>query len=418
MLMSHAHGKIKSMATAAILIVAAGCSKSEPPEAEPVAPVQTVAAQRLPIRHIIQSRGILYPYDQAGIVPKISAPIRAFYVNRGDHVRQGQLLAVLENRDLEAAAAEGKRLVEQAESAYRSTTVVSLPEEIAKAQSEVQISKEELDAAQKVYDSRKALLEQGALARKQLDEATVAYIQARNRHNMALQHLEALQKVGREEQTKTAQAQLDAAKARNEGASAQLGYSQIYCPISGVIADRPLYAGEMAAAGAPLLTVMNISSVIARANVPADQLSYIKLGNAATIAASDASAELHGKVTVVSPALEQNSTTAEIWISAPNPGERLRPGSSVQVSILAETVPDAVVIPLSALLPSQEGATIVMVAGSDALAHERKIETGIREGDKIQVVKGLEPGEQVITVGALGLQDKAKISFGASGKHE
>jgi HlyD family secretion protein len=295
---------------------------------------------------------------------------------------------------------------------------VSLPEEIAKAQSEVQISKEELDAAQKVYDSRKGLLEQGALARKQLDEAAVAYIQARNQHNVALQHLEVLQKVGREEQIKTAQAQLDAAKARNEGTSAQLGYSQIHSPIDGVIADRPLYAGEMASAGAPLLTVMNISSVVARANVPADQLSFIKLGNAATITALNASEELHGKVTVVSPALEPNSTTAEVWISAANPGERLRPGLSVQVSILAEMVPDAVVIPLSAILPSQEGATIVMVAGSDALAHERKIETGIREGDKVQVVKGLEPGEQVLTIGALGLQDKAKISIETSGKNE
>ena len=264
------------------------------------------------------------------------------------------------------------------------------------------------------YESRKALLEQGALPRRQVDEANVAYVQARSQYEVAAKHLDSLEKVGKDAETKQAQAQLEAAKARNQGAEVQLEYSRILSPIDGVITDRPLYAGEMTGPGTPLLTVMDISRVVARANVPAEQLAFLKVGNPATITAVDSSAELHGKVTVVSPALDPNSTTAEVWVEAQNPGEQFKPGSSVQVSILAETAEDAIVIPLAAILPTEEGGSIVLVVGSDSLAHERKIEIGIRETDRVQVLKGLEPGEQVIVVGGLGLEDGARVRIEAT----
>jgi multidrug efflux pump subunit AcrA (membrane-fusion protein) len=74
-------------------------------------------------------------------------------------------------------------------------------------------------------------------------------------------------------------------------------------------------------------------------------------------------------------------------------------------------VRDAIVIPVSALLSSDEGGEKVMVAGADSLAHERPVTVGIRSGDDVQIIKGLKPAEQVITQGALGLDDKAKIQI-------
>jgi multidrug efflux pump subunit AcrA (membrane-fusion protein) len=343
------------------------------------------------------------------VTPKISAPINEFHVNRGDHVTKGQLIAVLESRDLAAAVVEAKGMYEQAQASYRSTTAATLPDEIAKAQADVKSAKQALDAAQKMYESRKELRQQGALAQRLVDEANVAYVLANSQYDVALRHLTALEEVGKDAETRQAQAQVDSAKGHYDGAEAQLGYSKIYSPITGVITDRPLYAGEMANAGAPLLTVMDLSRVVVRANISSEQLPFLKVGDPATVATLDGSEELHGKVTVVSPALDPNSTTAEVRIEVANPGERLRPGVAIEVSILAETVKDAIVIPLAAVLPSAEGENIALVVGSDSLAHERKIETGIRETDKVQVLKGLEPGEQVIVVGGLGLEDKAKV---------
>jgi len=409
MLNYHLNKTIRTTAALWVLLLASGCSQKEAPEAESVAPVQVAPVVRAPMQRFIKARGIVYPNDQASVTPKISAPINEFQVNRGDHVAKGQLIAVLESKDLAAAVVEAKGLYEQAQASYRSTTAASLPDEIAKSQADVKSAKQALDAAQKMYESRKELLQQGALAQRQVDEANVAYVQANSQYDVALKHLTALEEVGKDAETRQAQAQVDAAKGHYDGAVAQLGYSKIYSPIAGVITDRPLYAGEMANAGTPLLTVMDLSRIVARANISAEQLPFLKVGDPATVAALDGSEELHGKVTVVSSALDPNSTTAEVRIEVANPGERLRPGVAIEVSILAETVKDAVVIPLAAVLPSAEGENIALVVGSDSLAHERKIETGIRETDRVQVLKGLEPGEQVIVVGGLGLEDKAKV---------
>src|ERR1700728_4172673 len=121
---------------AILLLLAAGCARKEEQEAEPVVPVQVVAARADAIRRIVEADGILYAVNQASITPKISAPVRVFYVNRGDHVRQGQLLALLENSDLAAGALESKGQFDQAEANYRSITAATIPEEVIKAQTD------------------------------------------------------------------------------------------------------------------------------------------------------------------------------------------------------------------------------------------------------------------------------------------
>jgi multidrug efflux pump subunit AcrA (membrane-fusion protein) len=372
-----------------------------------VAPVQVAVATKRPIPRTIAGSGILWPKDQAAIAPKISAPVKKFYVNRGDRVRSGELLAVLENRDLEAAVSENQSLVEQADSAYRNTATGSLPQEVAKAQSDVHAAREALDAARKLYESRQALLKQGALARRQVDEANVAFTQAQSQYDIALKQLQTIQNVGQQEQIRAAKAQQEAARARYNAAKAQLSYSEIRSPISGVVADRPLYEGEMASGGAALITVMDTSSVIAKVNLTQDQASYLKIGDPAEILSPEGSSA--AKVTVISPAVNANSTTVEIWAEAPNPRSLLKPGANVRVIFQAGSVPDALVVPESALLSSKEGELTVLLAGTDGVAHERQVETGIHANGEVQILSGIKPGEQVVTRGGVGLEDGAKI---------
>jgi len=392
-----------------LLLVAAGCSKKEETEAEAVAPVQTAEARAGSIRRIIEADGILYPQNQASVVPKISAPVSVFYVDRGDHVRRDQVLARLENRDLAAAAQESKGQYEQAEANYRNTTAAAVPDEMVKAQADVQAGKAAMDAARSVYDSRQKLYQQGALARKLVDDAQVAYVQARGQYDAAQQHLQALESAGKQEQIKSAAAQVDTAKAHYEGAAALLSYSEVRSPISGVISERNLYPGEMATAGSPLLTVMDISRVVARTNVPQGQAGYLKVGDAATVRQVDSTEEVPGKVIVVSPAVDPNSTTVQVWVEAPNPGERLKPGVTVHVTMVATTLQGAVIVPAAALLPGAEGGSQVVVVGADSVAHVQKVEPGVRDGDELQILSGVKPGDQVVTVGGLGLEDGAKV---------
>lgn len=410
--------KMTLLFTAASLMAIPGCSKKEQKEAEPVVPVQVAPVRQDSIRRIVTADAVLYPQDQAAVMPKITAPVRKFLVNRGDRVRQGQLLALLENRDLQAAAMASKGQYQQAESNYRATTSVTVPEQLIKAQADVQAAKQTLDAAQKLVESREKLFREGALARKQVDEAQVSYAQARGAYDTAQEHLRALQSVGKQEQIKGAAAQVDTAKGNYQAAEAQLSYSEVRSPINGVVTDRSVYAGEMATAGSPLLTIMDVSRVVARANVPQNQAAYLKVGQAAAISQTDSSVEAPAKVTVVSPAVDPNSTTVQVWVQSANAGEKLKPGASVRVSIVSATLQNVMVVPPAALLSNAEGGTSVMVVGAGSVAHERKVGVGVREADKVQILSGVSVGDQVVTVGGVGLQDGTKVVIGKPGEEK
>lgn len=397
----------------ALALLLAGCSKPSEQESEPVRPVQLVEVKRDTVQRIIDADGVLRALNQSPVTPKISAPVSKFLVNRGDHVKAGQLVAVLENRDLEASVADAKGAYEQAEAAYRNVSSASVPDEVVKAQADVQAAKQTMDAAQKLRESRQQLLQQGAIARRLVDEASVSYAQAKSQYDTAQRHLQSVENVARVEDVKAAEGQRDSAKGKYDAAQAQLGYSEIRSPIAGVVADRPLFAGEIAVPGTPLMTIMDISSVIARVNVPQTQAGYLRIGQAARITSADG-VEASGRVTVVSPALDPQGTTLEVWIQAANPGERLRPGGTVHADIDAGAVQSALVVPPAALLPSSEGGTALFTVGSDMTAHEHKVDVGIRTPEKVQILgspEGVDAGARVIVAGGLGLEDGAKVKL-------
>jgi multidrug efflux pump subunit AcrA (membrane-fusion protein) len=385
-----------------------GCTPGEPPQ-DVVAPVRVSPVIKGSIRLIVSADAVLSAHDQATIVPKIGAPVRRFLVNRGDRVKPGQLLAELENRDLAAAAQESLGQYDQARSNYRSTSAAGVPEQLTKAQTDVESARESLDAATKLLESRQQLFKDGALARKLVDEAQVGFAQAKAQADTAQQHLQALRSVGGTEQIALAAAQVAAAKGRLDNAQAQASYAEIRSPIGGVITDRPIYPGEMAAAGAPLLTVMDLSKVVARINMAQDQAKNVTVGNEATITPTDGGELVTGKVTIVSPAADPNSTTVQVWVQADNPAERLHAGQAVHVSIIAATLDGATLIPAVAVLPNAEGETIVLVVDDLEVAHEKVVQIGVREPEMVQIVAGVEPGERVITQGGLGLEDKTKV---------
>jgi HlyD family secretion protein len=321
------------------------------------------------------------------------------------------LLATLENRDLSAAALDNKGAYEQAEATYSTSLGATLPEENAKAELDVQTAQQELDAQQKLYGSRQDLFKQGALPRKDLDAAAVSLAQAKSAYNIAKKHLDGLNAVGKQGAIKTANGQLTSAKGKLLTSEAQLSYSEVHSPISGFITDRPLYPGEMASTAAPLLTVMDISQVIAKAHISQTDALQLHKGDAATISLPGLDKAVNGKVSLISPALDPNSTTVEVWVQAPNPNQQLRPGTTAQISITAQTVKNALVVPPAALLNAKGDAAQVMVVDSQNQASSRDVKTGIATGQQVQIVSGLKPGEMVVTEGAYGLPDKTKVKI-------
>ena len=234
--------------TAGILLLT-GCSKPEAPEAAPTVTVQVDAAENEAIQRKVVADATLYPRDQAALVPKVSSPVKKFYVDRGSRVKAGQLLAELENQDLTGAQLKSQGGYVQAEATYQM--------QVQKVAQDTKLAKQQLDAAQKFYDSRAALLKEGAVSAKDVEDARVALTQAQNQYELTEKQAD----------LKIAEGQLNAAKGDTASAEAQLSYTKIVSPIDGVVTDRPVYPGEMAPAGAPILTVMDLSQVIARAHI-------------------------------------------------------------------------------------------------------------------------------------------------------
>ena len=378
------------------------CAAKKEAEVVPVVTVDVAPVLSAEIQRIVRADAVLYPIQQAAIAPKISAPIRRFYVERGAHVRAGQLLAELESQDLTGAAKESEAAFALAEATYQTTARATLPQEGQKAELDVRVAKDTLDAAQAVFDNRQRLFTEGAIAQKDVNDAQVNLSQARNQYEIAQKRFQDLQGFGREQALKAATAQRDAARGRYEAAQAQLGYARITSPIDGVVTDRPQYTGESVASGSPIVTVMDVSQIVARAHLAPGEAAELKLGGDASVIGPDG-APIPGKVTQVSPALDATGTTVEVWIQVSNTDGRLKPGSSHRVELIARTVPNAMVIPEAAVLTGSSGSTSVMVIDSENKPHKEEVTLGIHDSGKVQVTNGLQNGQRVVTVGAFEL---------------
>lgn len=392
-----------------------GCKKAAEDAPQPVVAVEAEHAEIGAISEHIVADAALSPQAQAAVSAKITAPVKKFYVQRGSKVTEGELLAELENRDLSAQALDNKGQYAAAQAAYSIETEAQVPEDSAKAEADVAQAKAQLHLQQEIVAARKALFEQGAIAGRDYDTAVAALAQAQAAYDTAALHLASLGRVSRKATLDQAQGQLASAKGKYEAAEAQVSYTRILSPVAGVVTDRPLFAGETAAQGAPLVTVMDTSSLLAKVHLAQMVAQRLTLGDAASVAVPGVDEAVAGKVTLISPALDTGSTTVEVWVKIDNAKGAYKAGTPVRVSIAGSTVAKAVKVPLSAVITAEDGAKSVMVVGGDGAAHKVSVQLGINDGEDVQVAQGLRGSEMVITKGAYGLSEGTKVTVGKAG---
>jgi multidrug efflux pump subunit AcrA (membrane-fusion protein) len=390
-----------------------GCKKEVVPE--PLVAVQAEHPELGPIAEHITADAVLAPLAQAAIEPKISAPVHEFYVQRGTRVKAGQLLVVLENKDLAAAALDNKGSYVAAQAAFDTATKAQVPEDTLKAESDLAQAKANFDLNQSIVKSRKQLFAEGAIPGRDLDTAQAALVQAQAAYDAAKKHFESMRSVSRAAALKVAEGQLTSAEGKYKGAEAQVNYSEIHSPIDGVVTDRPLFAGETANAGSPLITVMETSTLLAKTHIAQSLTLEMKVGDEAEILVPGITEPVPAKVSLISPALDPGSTTLEVWLKIDNKSGKLKVGTPVKVSITGVTLPKALKIPAAAVLTAQDGSKSVMVVGSDGVAHRKPVTLGIQGDDDVQVTSGIGAGDLVITTGAYGLDDGTKVQVGPAG---
>jgi multidrug efflux pump subunit AcrA (membrane-fusion protein) len=389
-----------------------GC-KAKPEEAPAVE--VTVDATHPTVGDIseeIAGDAILAPLAQAAIAPRISAPIREEYVQRGAHVKKGQLLISLESRDLHGSALDSKGAVALAQANLRATTDATIPEDLKKAEGEVADTKAAYDLAARTAQERKKLFEQGALSGRDADTAYAAQVQAQSAYEQAVKHLDAVKKTTALTSKDAAEGQLTSANGRLESAQAMEEFASLRSPIDGVVTDRPMFPGETAAAGSTVITVMDTSSLLAKLHLAQSSAQKLKLGHKAEITVPGVDAPVEATVSLISPALDPGSTTVEVWLKLPNKLGLLKVGTPVHAVILGATIKEAMQVPTAAIVPSNDGGTSVMVIKADGTAHKKAVTVGIRTPEMVQILSGLEADDMVITTGGYGLDNGTKVKVG------
>ena len=392
----------------------AGCKKKAEEAPDVAVSVQVQHPVIGPISQEIAADAVLAPLAQAALSPRISSPIRAEYVVRGAHVRRGQLLITLEDRDLQGSALDSQGGLVAAEASYATTTSATIPEDVQKAELDVAQTKASLDVAARTSADRKRLFDQGALPGRDADVAAAATVQAQEAYDTAAKHLASVLQTTRESQVKAAEGQLTSAKGRLINAEAQVSYASLRSPIDGVVTDRPLFPGETAVAGAPALTIMDTSSLLAKLHLAQASAQRLKVGGTAEIAISGIDDPVEATVSFISPALDPGSTTIEVWLKLPNAAGAYKVGTAVHAVMRGLTISNALQVPVAALLPAQDGSTHVMVVGPDHAAHPRAVTLGIRTSGTVQILTGLSPDDEVITDGAYGLDDGTRVTVGSA----
>ncbi len=393
------------------LILLGGCSTTTEQDVTPVVNVKVAAAEEADIQLTVEVPATVFPREQANIAARVTSPIRELNVRKGDSVTKDQVLARLENRDLLAQRREAAAAVTDAEAMLAKITAGTLPGDIERARGQVETTRAALDQAQKFYERRKQLFEQGAIPNRDLVVSETELAQARTAYEVARRSLDLLEQQSGERDIQIAQSRLEQAGARLALIEAQMAFTEVRAPFSGAVIEQFAYPGDMAKPDSPIFTVADLSIVIVRAQAPETDAHAIRSGAACSLTPSDEPGMVYpGRITVINSAVDPARRTVEVWCEIPNRGRRLRTGVFGALRIVTGAMPNAVVVPLSAV-QFEEGARkgFVMVVGADGKAAKKDVETGPSTGNVVPIRSGVMKGEMVIVEGGYGLPEGTEV---------
>jgi len=379
-----------------------------------VVSVKVAKAEKGEIATQVSAVGTIWPREKADVAAKVSAQIKRMALLKNKIVRAGEVIALLESRDLQAQRAEALAALNEARANERSVVTGTIPQTNAQDQKALRDAQAKVKNARAIYERRRVLYERGGISKKDLESSQLDVTTAED--ELRLQEQTVALRASSLNPNDRALAAAKVAEAQQHLATldAQLGYATIRSPITGIVTDQFQYEGEFAAAGAKLASIADISEVIVKAPFADTVAAQLKVGDPAAVLPTDAAGEeLKGRISLLSRASDPTNRTVEVWVTLANGAGRLRANGAAQVTISANSKSDAIVVPASAVTLEATNADegTVMVVGADNIAHETKVTVGIRTPDKMEITSGLEGGETVVIEGNFSLPDKTKVEI-------
>lgn len=396
-----------------------GCGKhaEEEEKTPPVVAVKVAQAEEQDVRLTVHAPATVFPREQANVASRITAPIISLGAKKGDRVAAGQVLARLDNRDLMAQRRELAALVSDAEASMEKTRLGTVPADLERARGQVATTQAALNQAEKFFERRKQLFDQGAIPNRDLLVSQTDLATARANFDVAQRNLALLEKqsVGRD--IEIAQSRLEQAKGRLAAVDAQIAFSELKSPFAGFITEQFAFPGDMAQPSAPIFTVADLDVAVARSQVPEVEASGIRRGAVCQLHPSDQDKIFSGAVSVVNQAVDPARRTVEVWCEIANPKAELRAQVFGSVDIATGHLAKAIAVPVAAVQYDEGARTgFVMTVDSARKAKKKAVETGAPVDGRVAVLKGLSAGETVIVEGAYGLADGTAVTTAGDGK--
>jgi multidrug efflux pump subunit AcrA (membrane-fusion protein) len=393
-------------------LVTFGCRSGGDADKKVIVNVSVQRAQVQDVPLIVSAPATVFGKSEAHISARITAAVQEVRVHKGEPVKAGQVLAVLDRRDLEAQHADAVASMQSAEAALERTEHASIPLELTQARGDLAAKKAALDLAKKVYERRKQIFAEGAISARDLQTSGAELAQAQANFDAAQTNLNAVEKHTSIEDLQTAKNNLAQSQARESLAAANLSFAEIRSPFAGTVTDQLVFPGDLASPGTQMFTVADMSTAVARAQVEADQVTGVKVGQACSFSMNDgAGTASHGKIIVVNQAVDPARRTVEVWCEIPNRDGALKSGFFGSAKIFVGNKPQAVVIPTSAI-EFEEGTQtgkVYVVDGSN-IAHLRTVAAVPIDDHEVRVLNGVHAGELVITAGEYGLPDNTQVN--------
>jgi RND family efflux transporter MFP subunit len=344
--------------------------------------VEFATVKRAPMSEQILVVGNLIGAATVQVVPKVNGRLQSVSVKLGDPVRRGQQIAKVEDREIQEQ-------VRQAEASFKVSQA-----SIRQREADLSLAKTNLERSRSLFE------------RQLLPQQTFDDTQARYEAALA--------------QVDLARAQFEQAKARLDELRITLSNTEIESPVDGFVGKRFLDPGAFVSANAPVASVVDIRTVRMVANLVEKDLKRVPVGTHADVEVDAFPGETFaGKVSRVAPIFDPATRTAEMEIEVPNSGFRLKPGMYARVQLTVGTKPDALTVPSNAVVTLEGRPGVFTAAAADvAPAGGRQtgaaqtvavkflpVETGIRDGQQIEITAGVADGTRVITTGAGALKD-------------
>lgn len=369
-----------------------------------IIPVETFTLHRGSLDRRLHLTGTIVSEAMVDVFSKVSGLLESIKVEQGDRVRADQVIAMVEREEKEAQLQEARAALDVLRARWTQIETGARPEEITQAEQLVLQTKARWERNLENYKRLKNLKESDFISQHSLDEAILQVTISEAEYRSAGEKLTLLRKGARQEDRDALLAQIRQVEAALRLARIHLKNTTIGAPIGGIISKRFLDRGALVSITSPIVRIVAMDTVKAVVQVVESELAQLKAGAIAEIHVDAYKEEIfQGTVVRISPTVDPESRTADVEIQVDNRDHRLKPGMFARVNLIAQRRDGVLLLSRDSLL-TKSGPTRVFIHVSGR-ALLREVSLGL-EGEKyVEVLRGLQEGDEVIVAGQYELKD-------------